>query len=101
MAATYRGVIRYAGSDAGTSVAVRKYEWAENALILHFGSITEIIPFHAFAKASFEAMPERYGGGPGGVSAAARFCSRPCRNGAGSDAYRGGGAGGACVGGFA
>ena len=75
--ATYRGVIHYAGDETGAKVTVRKYEWAENALILHFGTVTEIVPYHAFTKASFDALPDKRGGGGSTVIHGCSRC-RPC-----------------------
>ena len=54
----YNGVIFYNGRELGTSVKVKKYIFMENALILHYETITDIIPYHAFTNASFDKINE-------------------------------------------
>ena len=56
----YNGAIFYNNCDTGTKVKVKKYVRKENALILYFESIIEIIPYHAFTNASFDKIEKEY-----------------------------------------
>jgi hypothetical protein len=52
----YNGVIFYNNDETGTEVKVNRYVWKQNALILYFECIIEIIPYHAFTRASFDKI---------------------------------------------
>jgi hypothetical protein len=51
----YKGIIYY-DDDSVLEVEVEQYVWKENVLILYFEKTIDIIPYHAFFKASFEKI---------------------------------------------
>jgi len=63
MTGKYNGVIFYkdcTGNKSDCKVLVNKYIWSQNCLVLFFDGIVEIIPYHAFNKASFERMEDNH-----------------------------------------